>query len=219
MCFEELKGDHSMRGIQLSLSLLFTFLAVMASSQPASSAEWINDLRHGGYVIVFRHGATTSDQKVDSMSNPAATKAPGERQLNNEGRAQAKSIGEAMHKLAIPVATVTTSPLQRAVDTGKLLGFGETTANPDLAEAGSAVSPEENTRRAQAMRALVATRPPAGSNLVLVSHKPNIMEAFGKDWSDLHEGEASVFEPDGKGAFKLIARVQADEWGKLTQAN
>src|SRR5690348_14455429 len=195
MCYEDLKGDHSMRGIQLSSSALFALFAVVAGSLPASSAEWINDLRHGGYVIVFRHGATTSDQKVDSMSNPAATKAPGERQLNADGRAQAKSIGEAMHKLAIPVAMVMTSPLQRAADTGKLLGFGETTTNPDLGEAGSALSPEENTRRAQAMRTLVSTRPQAGSNLVIVSHKPNITEAFGQDWSNIHEGEASVFEP------------------------
>jgi phosphohistidine phosphatase SixA len=199
------------------------------SSQPAfAQPEWIGDLRHGGYVIVFRHGATSTDQaKTDPMSNPSkdpmsnpttGKAAAGERQLNNEGRGQAKSVGEAMHKLAIPVGVVMTSPLQRAVDTGKLLGFGEVSTNPDLAEAGAAVAADENKRRADAFRKLVGVAPSSG-NLVLVTHKPNIMEAFGKDWSDLSEGEASVFKPDGNGAYKLIVRIKADEWSKLAQAS
>jgi hypothetical protein len=38
-------------------------LAVAASAQPASSdAELAQALRAGGHVIVFRHGATHSDQ-------------------------------------------------------------------------------------------------------------------------------------------------------------
>ena len=51
--------------------------------------------------------------------------------------------------------------------------------------------------------------------MVIVSHKPNIMDAFGKDWFDLREGEASVFKPDGNGGYKLVVRVQASEWAKL----
>lgn len=212
--------------------LLWALVAVLpavAVSQPAAAQpEWIGDLRHGGYVIVFRHGATYTDQaKTDPMSNPtkdpmsnptSGKAAAGERQLSTEGRAQAKSIGEAMHKLAIPVGVVMTSPLQRAVDTGKLLGFGEVSTNPDLAEAGAAVAADENKRRADAFRKLVGVAPSSG-NLVLVTHKPNIMEAFGKDWSDLSEGEASVFKPDGNGAYKLIVRIKADEWSKLAQAS
>jgi hypothetical protein len=46
---------------------------MMARSQAASSRnDWVSDLRWGGYVIVFRHGATTSDQTTDAMSNPKA---------------------------------------------------------------------------------------------------------------------------------------------------
>ena len=124
-----------------------------------------------------------------------------------------------MHKLKIPVGLVLTSTTQRAVDTGTLLGFGEVTATPDLAESGPAVSPEENNRRAQALRKLVAGQPPADNNLVIVTHKPNIIDAFGKDWSDVREGEASVFEPDGSGGYKLIVRVHADEWSRLVKVS
>ena len=105
----------------------------------------------------------------------------------------------------------------RAVDTGTLLGFGEVVASPDITEGGLVVPPMENDRRTQAFRKLVGVQPPDGSNIVIVSHKPNIMDAFGKDWFDIREGEASVFKPDGNGGYKFIVRIQANEWSKLAQ--
>jgi len=45
------------------LFALFGFLSVAADSQPApAQVEWIDAVRQGGHVIVFRHGATYSDQ-------------------------------------------------------------------------------------------------------------------------------------------------------------
>ena len=50
----------------LRLASMFAFLALLSaptSGQPASSeAGWVNALRDGGFVIVFRHGATHQDQ-------------------------------------------------------------------------------------------------------------------------------------------------------------
>jgi phosphohistidine phosphatase SixA len=195
---------------------LLGLLPAAANSQPAQ-AEWIDALRQGGHVIVFRHGATYSDQADTDPLNPANVAK--QRQLNDEGRALAKSIGESMRKLKIPVAQVQTSMFQRAVDTGTLLGFGEVKASPDITEGGLVVTPTENNRRTAALRKLAGVPPPAGANVVIVSHKPNIMDAFGKDWFDLREGEASVFKPDGNGGYKLVVRIQANEWGKLAQAS
>jgi hypothetical protein len=65
------------------------------------------------------------------------------------------------------------------------------------------------------MRRLAAAVPAAGTNIVVVSHKPNILDAFGKDWFDVREGEASIFKPDGHGGYKFVVRVQVDEWKKL----
>lgn len=218
------------RSLLTCLVLALSPMVAVSRAQAANTA-WLESVRKGGYVIVIRHGLTTSDKSdpmanpakaadpknSDSMSNPAK-KGAGQRQLSEEGRAQAKSIGEAMHKLKIPASVVMTSPLQRAVDTGTLLGYGSTTINPDLGEAGPALSPEENARRAEAMRKIIGQRPSGDSNLVIVTHKPNITEALGKDWSNVTEGEASVFEPDGKGGYKLIVRVKSDEWNGLPQA-
>ena len=187
-----------------------------AAEQSASAqAEWINAVRQGGYVIVFRHGATHQDQADTDPLNPKNVAQ--QRQLNEAGRAKAKEIGEAFRKLRIPVGQVQSSAFNRAVETGTLMGLGEVTSTVDLAEGGLVVRPIENNRRAQALRKLAATVPPAGTNIVVVTHKPNILDAFGKDWFDVREGEASVFQPGG-GGYKLIVRVQADEWSKLAQA-
>jgi len=200
------------------LCALFGLLPSAANAQPAASqTETIGALRQGGYVIVFRHGATYSDQAdTDPLNLSNVAK---QRQLNDEGRALAKSIGESMRKLRIPVGQVQTSMFQRAVDTGTLLGFGDVKPSIDISEGGLVVTPAENNRRMAAFRKLAGEKPPTGTNTVIVSHKPNIMDAFGKDWFDVREGEASVFEPDGKGGYKLIARILAGEWSKLAQTS
>jgi phosphohistidine phosphatase SixA len=205
----------------IRLALLCALLGLLpgaANSQPAASqADAISALRQGGHVIVFRHGATYADQAdTDPLNLSNVAK---QRQLNDDGRALAKSIGESMHKLRIPVSLVRTSLFQRAVDTGTLLGFGDVKATADVTEGGLVVTPIENNRRAEAFRKLVSEMPAAGTNTVIVSHKPNIMDAFGKDWFDVREGEASVFQPDGKGGYKPIARILAGDWSKLAQAS
>jgi len=186
--------------------------AQLSSTQP----EWLGAVRQGGHVIVFRHGATHADQADTDplhLENVAQ-----QRQLNDQGRALARAIGAAMRSLKLPIAAVHASAFQRAVETGQLFGFGEVKPSLDFSEGGLVVTPIENSRRAQALRKFAGTMPPAGSNVILVSHKPNLLDAFGKDWFDVREGEASIFRPDGAGGFKLVARVQADEWSKLAQA-
>lgn len=184
--------------------------------QTVSPNEWISALRGGGHVIVMRHGATHADQSDTDPLNISDTGK--QRQLNDQGRALAKSIGDALRQLRIPVAGVQTSMFFRAMETGRLLGFGEVTTTADISEGGLVVSPNENNRRAAALRKLAATEPPSGSNVVLVSHKPNILDAFGKDWFDVSEGEASIFKPDGRGGYRLLTRVKAAEWAKFAQS-
>jgi len=204
---------HSLR-LAGFITLLWVVPALAQSS--ATAPAWIAALRDGGYVIVVRHGATYADQADTNPLDPKDT--AHQRQLNDAGRAAAKSMGDALRKLKIPVGKVQTSQFQRAVETGALLGFGEVSSTADIAEGGLVVTPNENNRRTAALRTLAATPPPAGTNIVLVTHKPNIVDAFGKDWFDVREGEASIFRPDGKGGYTLVARLQAAEWTRLAQA-
>ena len=95
-----------------------------------------------------------------------------------------------------------------------LAGFKDIEKTADLTEGGLIVSPNENNRRAEAFRKMLAAAPQPGTNTVLITHYPNILAALGKDWFDVKEGEASIFRPQD-GAYVLVARVQMDEWPRI----
>jgi phosphohistidine phosphatase SixA len=195
--------------------LALMFMAPANAQVDLGMLQTVKALQDGGHVVILRHGATHADQADTDPLNIANVAK--QRQLNDQGRALAREIGEAMRKLKIPVGQVITSQFNRAVETGTLLGFGAVSSTADITEGGLVVSPNENNRRTAAMKKLAATAPPAGTNVVLVSHKPNILDAFGKDWFDIREGEASIFKPDGSGGTKFVARVQAVDWSKIAQ--
>ena len=62
----------------------------------AAQADWLDDVRQGGYVIVIRHGATYSNQADTDPLNIKNVAA--QRQLNDQGRALAKMTGESMRR-------------------------------------------------------------------------------------------------------------------------
>ena len=79
------------------------------------------------------------------------------------------------------------------------------------------VTPNENNRRADALRRLLEVTPKPGTNTVLITHKPNIVDALGKDWFDVKEGEASIFRPEN-GKYVLVARLQMTDWPRVAAA-
>jgi phosphohistidine phosphatase SixA len=189
-------------------------LAALGATPPAEAQpEWVTAVRGGGHVIIMRHGATHQDQADTDPFNLANVDK--QRQLNDAGRAKSKEIGEAFKKLGIPVGRVVSSQYFRAIETAKL-AFGAVEPTADVSEGGQVVTPIENNRRAAAMRKLAGTAMP-GTNVVVVTHRPNILDAFGKDLFDMREGEAVIVKPDGAGGYRTVARVQADEWAKLAQ--
>jgi phosphohistidine phosphatase SixA len=168
------------------------------------------NLKQGGYVIVLRHGATNRDQAdTDPLNHSNINK---QRLLSSQGKTQAQQIGISFRKLGISIEKTYTSKFQRAVETGKLVSGGEVIPSIDITEGGLVVSPIENDRRAESLRKMATTIPAVGKNMLIVTHKPNIIDAFGKDWFEVKEGEASIFKPDLSGKIILIARIKAAEW-------
>jgi len=184
-------------------------------SASADDKDVANALRSGGLVIVVRHGATFPDQADTDPWHPENIAA--QRNLNDKGKALAKSFGDALRQIGVPVGKVYTSLFNRAYETAVLAGFSDIEKTADLTEGGLVVSPNENNRRADALRKMLGTTPKAGTDTIIITHKPNIVDALGKDWFDVKEGEASIFRPQN-GSYQLIARVQMDEWPRLAAA-
>jgi hypothetical protein len=44
------------------------------------------------------------------------------------------------------------------------------------------------------------------------------VEAFGKDWFEVREGEATIFKPKTDGGTVVVARVLIEEWPAIAAA-
>jgi phosphohistidine phosphatase SixA len=198
--------------MRILTTLLLATLTLPAWAQRSDLGMLIAELQRGGCVIVFRHGATNRDQAdTDPLNYENVAK---QRLLSDKGKEVAQQVGAAYRKLGIPLGEVYTSKYNRAIETGKLVSGHDVVATADVTEGGLVATPIENDRRAEALRKMAATRPAAGKNTLIVTHKPNILDAFGKDWFEVREGEASLFRPDGFGKLIPVARVQAADWIK-----
>jgi len=193
-----------------------TSAQIARNSQPSGSitgtVRLAEALRAGGHVILVRHGATFSNQAdTDPLNLADVTK---QRNLNDKGKELAKAFGEAIRAAGVPVGKVYTSQFNRAYETAVLAGFKNIETTVDLSEGGLVVTPDENNRRAKALRDMLGRAPDNGTNDILITHKPNIIDALGKDWFDVKEGEASIFKLEG-GKYHLLARVQMEDWSKI----
>jgi phosphohistidine phosphatase SixA len=200
----------------LSIIACSVILLLPPQAQAADLGSLVSSLKAGGHVIVIRHVATDDSQKdiypfkFDDMTS--------QRQLSEAGREVARQSGAAFKRIGVPIGEVYTSRLNRAVETGKLLAGRDVSPVDELTDSGAGgasamANPDgRNAKLGRALRDLVNTNPKPGLNNLVITHKTNIADAFGKDFGDVREGEALVFKPSASGPAVLVTRVQAGEW-------
>jgi phosphohistidine phosphatase SixA len=197
-------------------SLLVIVGTSVIAADPPAKEDVVPALQKGGHVLFIRHPQTNADQADTDPLHLDNVKA--QRQLTDAGRDQAKAIGAALKQLKVPVGKILASKLYRAQEAAKLLDLGDVEVALDVTEGGQVVTPKENQRRAAVLRQLLSTVPSEGKNIVIVSHRPNLQDAAGKEFGDLGEGEVAIFQPLGDGKFKLVARAAPPskwtEWAK-----
>lgn len=155
-------------------------------------------LRDGGHVALLRHAlAPGTGDPADFAIGDCGT----QRNLSDEGRAQARRIGERLRANGITAARVFTSQWCRCRDTAAELGFG---AARDLPALNSFFRRTE--RRAPQTRALKDWL--AGQDLslpvVLVTHQVNISALAG---TYAASGELVIVRPDADGEVEVVGRI------------
>ena len=184
-----------------------------AAAQSLSGAGLVSALRQGGYVVVMRHASSPNQTPTKETARPDNVNL--ERQLDEAGRASAAALGKALRDLKIPVGDVLASPTYRALETVRLAEWKNAKPTPELGDNGQGmqqVIPEAQAAWLQ-KRVTEATR---GTNIILVTHLPNISRAFPDSSAGLADGEALIFAPDGRGGAKLVSRVKIEEWTRMT---
>ncbi|HEX6703770.1 MAG TPA: histidine phosphatase family protein [Albitalea sp.] len=168
----------------------------------------VEALRKGGFVLVMRH-ASTEFGEVDAyplqFDNPSA-----QRTLSDLGRLESRGLGKAMKTAGVPVARVYASQLRRAIETAQCLGFDEMVSLIELTD-DAWESAREMERRAAALRALAASAPPKGANVLIVAQKPIITRALGEQLASIRHAEMVVVQPVASG-IRIADRLTKEQW-------
>jgi virginiamycin B lyase len=165
-------------------------------------------LRAGGFVLVMRHAQTTPALRGEGRARPLD---PGDCAtqpvLSAAGRAQARTVGTAIGRLAVPVRTVLASPWCATRDTA-FAAFGRVQGAGDLDQPLGGLA----AQAAKRLRALAGTAPAPGTNTVLVTFAATVAAAFRVTPA---EGETLVVRPGGPTGPQVVRRVPAGAWMAL----
>ena len=181
--------------------------AQTAPAMPLQSpAEIVAGLQKGGYIVYFRHTATDfskNDQNMKDFDDCA-----NQRNLTDDGRAQARKVGEAWKRLTIPVGRVLASPFCRTREVAQLM-FGRYDRALDVRGGPSSAG---DSIRYRPLATLLQTPPARGTNDVISSHG-NPFRALHPDLAYLSEGEAAIIEPaKSNGGHRVVGRITWDQW-------
>jgi broad specificity phosphatase PhoE len=174
-------------------------LAVLTAGSAGANSEQVwSLLQDGGQVVLIRHAITSPG--VGDPPGMTLDDCSTQRNLSDDGRRDARRLGEAFRARRIPIARVLSSPWCRCVETATL-AFG---AAEVWAPLGNLYGrPERRADQVRDMRALVG-EPRSGANLVLVSHGSTIHALTGVSPDT---AEAVVVTPRGNGAFAVAGRL------------
>jgi len=169
------------------------------SAAANADAELWQKLQSGGYVVLLRHGLTEP-----GVGDPPGFKLGDcrtERNLNAEGRAESKRLGEAFRRRNIPVTQVLSSEWCRCKDTAEL-AFGRYEVWRPL---NNLFGRHENAAAQRGAILERASRFRGSGNLILVSHGSTIVQVAGINPA---MGEMVVMKPAGAGKLDLIGRTK-----------
>jgi phosphohistidine phosphatase SixA len=206
------RSSHA--ALRLVALLGLTLITVdLAQGESLAGKELIAALRSGGYVILMRHAS--SPRNTPEAAQADVENVQRERQLDDEGRASARAMGEALRRVHIPIGEVLSSPTYRALQTIKLAQLGQPRTFEELGDGGQSMRADKSGARASWLKAKASALPGPHQNTLIVTHFPNISEAYSEEAVGLADGEALILHPDGRGAAPVVARVKIDEWAAL----
>jgi broad specificity phosphatase PhoE len=188
-------GRRALRPVSMGVLLLAASWGVAAADEPV----W-ETLRAPWTVVVLRHsyapgGFDPPDSRLDDCST--------QRNLDDNGRAQARRIGETFRRQGIAVGTVLSSPRCRCLDTARL-AFGKVEAWDVLQ--GSLNDAERRQAQLVEMRKRIAAHQ-NGPLLVLVTHGSVVTDLTGRN---IRMGELVVLRREPDGTHKVTGQLYVD---------
>jgi len=175
--------------------------------------ELVKLLRQGGYVLYVRHAATDHSQVDEDLTD--LSRCDLQRNLSEQGKHEARTMGAAIASLGIRIGKVYSSPYCRCVDTAQI-AFGRYEIVDDM-RATFFTNEQETQHLVAFLRKQLSTKPQPGYNTVLVGHTANLRDLT-KVWPK-PEGVVHVFRPLAEAGFEHLGQLAPSDWQTLTATN
>jgi phosphohistidine phosphatase SixA len=175
------------------------FLLALLACGPAAADEALwRLLQGGGQVVLLRHALTVPG--VGDPQDMALNDCASQRNLSDEGRADARRLGQALRSRGVSLGKVLSSPWCRCLETARLVTGREPEIETSLGNLFG--RPERRDAQLARLRPLAAQAPAAG-NMLMVTHGSTTLALTGVSPAT---GEMVILTPEGQG-FRVAGRL------------
>ena len=183
------------------LMLQGCLLGALAPCAWADQASTWALLQRGGHAVMLRHAIT--EPGVGDPPGFRLEACATQRNLSEQGRRDARALGEALRAHRVPVGRLLSSPWCRCLETARLAFGREPELEPALGNLFG--RSEREASQVAALRVLVG-HVPAGGNLFLVTHGSTTFALTGVSPAT---GELVILAPQAGGTFRVAGRLSA----------
>jgi len=177
--------------------LVTTLLPQIAVAKDLLIWDKLQGTNPTGYVLLMRHALAPG---IGDPENFRLGDCSTQRNLSDEGRLDAKDIGQWLESRDVKLKRVESSRWCRARETAELLNIGPVKLNKNLDSLFSKSNLESNKQTIEIKKRIVSHRNKSGL-LVFVGHQVNISAITG---IPLESGEGVLVRADRKGEIKVV---------------
>lgn len=180
-------------------AICMAILFLITSARAADPDDLADRLNTGGHVLMVRHAyAPGTGDPPHFQVNDCST----QRNLDDQGREQARRIGQWLRDRGVHAARVFSSQWCRCLETARLMGLGPVVQLPALNSFFD--RPLDREPNLKALREFLSQAPTDGELIVLVTHFVTISAISGEG---VASGEGVVLRLGANGSVEVQGRL------------
>ena len=188
-----------MRSVCLLIIILAGSIILTTFESSADNNEMIARISAGGHILMVRHAVAPGSGDPDHFTIGDCST---QRNLNETGRAQARSIGNWFRHNGVASARVYSSQWCRCLETARLMHLGPVKQLPALNSFYERIQDREPN--ISALNDFISRQPVDGEIIVLVTHFVTIGAMTGESVSS---GKGVVLELKEDAPYKVVGKL------------
>jgi phosphohistidine phosphatase SixA len=178
---------------------MLLLISLLPVSAIAAEKALVQQMRAGEAVLLIRHALAPGIGDPDNFKLDDCST---QRNLNEQGRAQARAIGEWLRERGVQNVKLYSSQWCRCLETARLMNLGSVT--PLSALNSFFEKPEDREPNLSALRTFIRDNIKPGELIIMVTHQVTISGITNK-WTD--SGHGKLVQPNQAGGIELSGEL------------